>query len=91
MTSTSHGAPVELHAASDPVDARAKDQSAVLVKGHIMSGSVVGRVQIVRVSRILGRECVDALDERSDVERFPMSANFGLSCFGRQKVCDLNV
>ncbi len=79
-----HRAPVELYRRTDAVSSRTKhDDRAVVARiVDVISGAVIGQIEIVRFCRILGRKCVDLLHNGSDAARYAMASNIHDSTFG---------
>ena len=79
LASTGDSAPVELDTAANTVHTRTENHGAVLIEGNVVLRSVVSRVQVVGVGRVLGGEGVDTLDERGDAQRLALSTDLDLS------------
>lgn len=72
---TGDGAPVELDRRADSVNTRSENHGTVLVELEVVGRGVVGCVEVVGVSRELGGERVDSLDEGGDAEGLSMGSN----------------
>ena len=79
-----HGAPVELHAAADAVDARAQHHDVGMLVGQVVLSAVVGQVQVVGLGRPLRRHRVDLLDHGQDSPVVPQLSHGQFSAAGRQ-------
>jgi hypothetical protein len=81
----SDSTPIELDRASDTVNTRAKDHSSVLIELKVVRGRVVGRVQVVGVSGVLGSKGVDTLDERGHAKRLAVRTDGSFSLTGKDR------
>ena len=77
-----HRTPIELNRRANPVHTRAQYHDAVVLKVQIMLHGVVRCVQVVRLRRELGCDCVDLLHERRDAQLLPSASHGELRAGG---------
>ncbi|ROV99906.1 hypothetical protein VMCG_06224 [Cytospora schulzeri] len=73
------GTPIELDGATDTVNTAAQDDRSLVIERHVVSGGVVGGVEVVGVSRELGSQGVNLLDPWPDAVLQTKSADLVLS------------
>lgn len=80
---TGNGTPIEFDTAADSVDTTSEDHGTVLVELDVVLSSVVGSVKVVGVSRELGSQGVNSLDEGRDLVSLSNLSDFSLGSLGQ--------
>lgn len=83
LLDAANSTPVKLDAGADAVDTRAKDHDVSCLKGEIMGVAPVGQVQVIRLGRPLGRNCVDLLHHWTDPQFLTQLPNSQLCAEGK--------